>query len=65
MTFYAWKPDYKAGDRYTGGAGQRGQGSDQQTYGALRAIDPATGDRKWEFRYLTPSTAGLLTTALA
>ena len=32
-------------------------------YGALRAIDPATGERKWEFRYLTPSTAGLLTTA--
>ena len=62
MTFYAWKPDYKAGDRFTGGAGQRGQGS-EQPYGALRAIDPATGDRKWEFRYLTPSTAGLLTTA--
>ena len=32
-------------------------------YGALRALDPATGERKWEFRYLTPSTAGLLTTA--
>jgi len=62
MTFYAWKPDYKAGDRFTGGAGQRGQGS-EQPYGALRAIDPATGERKWEFRYLTPSTAGLLTTA--
>ena len=63
MTFYAWKPDYKAGDRFTGGAGQRGQGSGEQAYGALRAIDPATGERKWEFRYLTPSTAGLLTTA--
>lgn len=59
MTYYAWKPDYKPGDRFTGGAGQRGQ----QAYGALRAIDPATGERKWEFRYLTPSTAGLLTTA--
>jgi hypothetical protein len=23
MTFYAWKPDYKAGDRFVGGAGQR------------------------------------------
>ena len=32
-------------------------------YGALRAIDPATGERKWEFRYLNLSTAGLLTTA--
>jgi alcohol dehydrogenase (cytochrome c) len=59
MTYYAWKPEYKPGDRFTGGAGQRGQ----EAYGALRAIDPATGERKWEFRYLTPSTAGLLTTA--
>jgi alcohol dehydrogenase (cytochrome c) len=32
-------------------------------YGALRAIDPVTGDRKWEFRYMTPPSAGLLTTA--
>ena len=32
-------------------------------YGALRAIDPSTGDRKWEFRYLNLSTSGLLTTA--
>jgi alcohol dehydrogenase (cytochrome c) len=63
MTFYAWKPEYKAGDRFTGGAGQRGLVSGEQAYGALRAIDPATGDRKWEFRYLTPSTSGLLTTA--
>jgi alcohol dehydrogenase (cytochrome c) len=59
MTYYAWKPDYKPGDRFTGGAGQRAPGA----YGALRAIDPATGERKWEFRYLTPSTSGLLTTA--
>jgi alcohol dehydrogenase (cytochrome c) len=63
MTFYAWKPDYKAGDRFTGGAGQRVSTSESPAYGALRAIDPATGNRKWEFRYLSPSTAGLLTTA--
>ena len=63
MTFYAWKPEYNAGDRYTGGAGQRVQSQESPAYGALRAIDPATGARKWEFRYLTPSTAGLLTTA--
>ena len=29
---------------------------------SVRTIDPATGARKWEFRYLNPSTAGLLTT---
>jgi alcohol dehydrogenase (cytochrome c) len=61
-TFYAWRPEYTAGERYTGGAAQRAAG-DAAVYGALRAIDPATGERKWEFRYLNPSTAGLLTTA--
>jgi alcohol dehydrogenase (cytochrome c) len=63
MTYYAWKPDYKSGERFTGGAGQRVQSADSPVFGALRAIDPATGDRKWEFRYLNLSTAGLLTTA--
>jgi alcohol dehydrogenase (cytochrome c) len=62
-TFYAWKPEFTQGDRYTGGAQQRANDKDNRPYGALRAIDPATGDRKWEFKYLTPSNAGLLTTA--
>ncbi len=63
MQFYSWKPEYKPGERYTGGAGQRVQSAKYPVYGALRAIDPATGERKWEFKYLTLSTAGLLTTA--
>jgi alcohol dehydrogenase (cytochrome c) len=64
MTFYAWKPEYKPGDRFTGGAGQRVTNNPSMpVYGALRALDPATGDRKWEFKYLSLSTAGLLTTA--
>ena len=62
-TFYAWKPEFTPGDRFTGGAAQRASTVDFPAYGALRAIDPATGARKWEFRYLNPSTAGLLTTA--
>ena len=41
----------------------RAERRDIPVYGALRAIDPATGERKWEFKYLNPSTAGLLTTA--
>jgi alcohol dehydrogenase (cytochrome c) len=36
---------------------------DYKSYGALRAIDPLTGDRKWEFRYTTSSSSGVLTTA--
>jgi hypothetical protein len=63
MMFYSWKPDYKAGERFTGGAGQRVESAKMPVYGALRAIDPATGERKWEFKYLGLSTAGLLTTA--
>jgi alcohol dehydrogenase (cytochrome c) len=63
MTFYAWKPDYKPGERFTGGAGQRYTSSTMPVYGALRAIDPTTGERKWEFKYLRPSTSGLLSTA--
>lgn len=63
MTYYAWKPEYKPGDRFTGGAGQRVQTAEVPTYGALRALDAVTGERKWEFRYLNLSTAGLLSTA--
>ena len=37
--------------------------SESPAWGALRAIDPATGDRKWEFKFLSPSTSGILTTA--
>ena len=58
-TYFAWKPDYVPGDRFTGGATQREEGS----FGAFRALDPTTGDLKWEFRLLTPASAGLLTTA--
>jgi alcohol dehydrogenase (cytochrome c) len=32
-------------------------------WGALRAIDPLTGERKWEFKHVTPSWSGVLTTA--
>jgi alcohol dehydrogenase (cytochrome c) len=62
-TYYAWKPEYTPGDRFTGGATQRTRDAGVAPWGALRAIDPVTGDRKWEFKYLNPVTAGLLTTA--
>jgi alcohol dehydrogenase (cytochrome c) len=63
MTYYSWKPEYVPGERFTGGAGQRIDTPESPAYGVLRAIDPVTGDRKWEFKYLSPSTSGLLTTA--
>jgi alcohol dehydrogenase (cytochrome c) len=32
-------------------------------WGALRAIDPASGAVKWEFRHLSPTWSGVLSTA--
>ena len=64
MTFFAWEQEFIAGERFTGGSGQRiTDDPEMPVYGALRALDPATGERLWEFRYPTPSTSGLLTTA--
>jgi len=34
-----------------------------KAYGALRAIDAATGERRWEFKFTTPSFAGVLSTS--
>ncbi|MBI4886762.1 MAG: PQQ-dependent dehydrogenase, methanol/ethanol family [Acidobacteria bacterium] len=62
-TYYAWKQEYVPGERYTGGAGQRARGPGMRAYGALRALDPTTGERRWEFEYISPSTSGLLSTA--
>jgi alcohol dehydrogenase (cytochrome c) len=32
-------------------------------WGALRAIDPLTGKKQWEFKHVTPSWSGVLSTA--
>ena len=34
-----------------------------RAYGALRAIDATTGERRWEFKHQSPTFAGLLSTA--
>jgi len=60
-TYYAWEQEFKVGEQYTGGGTLRPR--DQRNFGALRAIDPATAERKWEFRYTSVSSSGVLTTA--
>ena len=35
----------------------------EHSYGVLRAIDPTTVERKWEFKYLSPTMAGVMSTA--
>jgi alcohol dehydrogenase (cytochrome c) len=60
-TYFAFDQKFKVGEQYTGGGTQRPR--DQKNFGALRAIDPVTGQMKWEFRYTSTSAAGVLTTA--
>jgi alcohol dehydrogenase (cytochrome c) len=58
--YYSREQEFVEGQRYEGGGMRRG-GLDPG-YGAVRAIDPRTGERKWEFR-TRPSMAGTLSTA--
>jgi alcohol dehydrogenase (cytochrome c) len=52
---------YKAGDRTMGG--RLGRAPETTPTGALRAIDPLTGERKWEIKHPSPSWAGVTSTA--
>ncbi len=68
------KADYEEGKRFVGtsprsliggangGAAKINTRTDDEGYGAVRAIDPLTGDRKWEFRMNDVTDAGILTT---
>ena len=59
-TYFAFDQKFKPGEQYESGGTVRPR--DQKNFGALRAIDPATGQLKWEFRYTSVSSSGVLTT---
>ena len=59
--YFAYDQKFKQGEQYTGGGQQRPR--EQRNFGALRAIDPVTGQMKWEFRYTSVSASGVLSTA--
>jgi alcohol dehydrogenase (cytochrome c) len=65
---------WAAGRKYTGrapavfggGAGSRAGVSfrtEAEGYGAVRAIDPKTGEKKWDFKMVDYTESGVLTTA--
>jgi alcohol dehydrogenase (cytochrome c) len=75
---YADVPPWQEGQKYTGraparagGAGARAAGPAAQApfrredegYGAVRALDPKTGEKKWEFKMVDWTESGILTTA--
>jgi alcohol dehydrogenase (cytochrome c) len=58
-TYYNREQEYVQGQRYEAGGMRR----TEPGYGAVRAIDPKTGERKWEVKTERPSLAGTLSTA--
>ena len=71
--YFAWDQEYQAGQWYAGGSVKaelpavtrreiRTWGP-EAGYGAIRALDPKTGKRVWEFRMSDVSDGGILTTA--
>jgi alcohol dehydrogenase (cytochrome c) len=56
-------PEFHEGQTFTGGF-PKGGSTTEDVYSAIRAIDPQTGEKKWDYRLSAPSTeAGILTTA--
>jgi alcohol dehydrogenase (cytochrome c) len=60
--FYSRDEEYVEGETFMGGGGEGVLPIDSYQ-SAIRAIDPRTGDRRWEFPLQPRSTAGILTTA--
>ena len=60
--FFIRDEEYVEGDRYIGGGQQQILPADEYT-SAVRALDPRTGDRRWEYRVQPWTWAGLLATA--
>jgi alcohol dehydrogenase (cytochrome c) len=69
--------EWKEGQRYTGtgprpgGRGAAGRGparalpnykTEEEGYGAIRAIDPRTGEKKWDFKMVAYTESGVLST---
>jgi len=60
--YFKREQEYVEGEYYSGGAGRRVAPVDNYQ-SAIRAIDPATGDIRWEFPVAPRSSSGLLSTA--
>jgi alcohol dehydrogenase (cytochrome c) len=60
-TYFKRDVAYKKGAMYAGGGEQ--ELSPDDTWGAIRALDPGTGEMRWEFKLHSPPWAGVLSTA--
>ena len=60
--FFKRDEDYEEGEQFTGGGGENVK-PNEAYFSAIRALDPRTGDLRWEFPVQPRSSAGILTTA--
>jgi alcohol dehydrogenase (cytochrome c) len=58
--YYKTGVEYKPGTYYTGGSEKR---LDEESWGAVRALDVRTGRQVWDFALPTPTWAGVMATA--
>lgn len=63
--YFLGEAEYTPGQQFTGGFGTVNEELPGVSpyVSAVRALDPSTGERKWEYRVQPRSTSGLLTTA--
>ena len=59
--YHKGEAEYKAGTPFNGGGQQDYKG--EEPYGAVRALEVATGQLRWEYKLHSPSHAGLMATA--
>jgi alcohol dehydrogenase (cytochrome c) len=59
--YFIGDPEYTKGEQFNGGGFRSVPG--EQEWGAVRALDPATGHVAWEQKLFSPPWSGLLSTA--
>jgi alcohol dehydrogenase (cytochrome c) len=59
--YFIGDAEYKEGEQFNGGGFRNIPGGEE--WGAVRAMNPVTGEIKWEHKLFTPPWAGLLSTA--
>jgi alcohol dehydrogenase (cytochrome c) len=59
--YFSTPPSFKYGKQYWGGFPK--EQTKEKEYGLLKAMDPLTGETKWEFRYYHAPMAGTLSTS--
>jgi alcohol dehydrogenase (cytochrome c) len=72
-TYFTWDQKYEPGKSYTGGSARSPVPSLRREpfikwgpewgYGVVRALNPATGEKVWDYKMMDVSDAGILTTA--